>query len=62
MNYVHNNEAYCTHQKYTSKELSQLGNNGIVLELGVGNGSSPLMYEFCKSNPKFTAIPLSSAY
>ena len=54
MNYVHNNEAYCTHQKYTSKELSQLGNNGIVLELGVGNGSSPLMYEFCKSNPKFT--------
>tara|TARA_Y100000004_G_C8805500_1_gene365306 strand:+ start:121 stop:672 length:552 start_codon:yes stop_codon:yes gene_type:complete len=51
MNYVHNNEAYCTHQKYTSEELDKLGDNAVVLELGVGNGSSPLMYEFCKNNP-----------
>lgn len=51
MNYVHNNDAYCTHQKYTSEELDKLGDNAVVLELGVGNGSSPLMYEFCKNNP-----------
>jgi hypothetical protein len=56
MNYVHNNDAYCTHQKYTSNELSQLGDNSFVLELGVGNGSSPLMYEFCKKNPNATVI------
>lgn len=51
MNYVHNNDAYCTHQKYTKEELSKLGDSAVVLELGVGNGSSPLMYEFCKNNP-----------
>lgn len=51
MNYVHNNDAYCTHQKYTMKELNNLKSNSCVLELGVGNGSSPLMYEFCKDNP-----------
>lgn len=51
MNYVHNNDAYCTHQKYTKKELDNLKSNSYVLELGVGNGSSPLMYEFCKDNP-----------
>lgn len=51
MNYVHNDNAYCTHQKYTKKELDNLKPNSYVLELGVGNGSSPLMYEFCKDNP-----------
>lgn len=56
MNYVHNNDAYCTHQKYTNNELSQLGDNSFVLELGVGNGSSPLMYEFCNKNPNVTVI------
>jgi len=54
MNYVHNNDVYCTHQKYTSEELDKLGDNAVVLELGVGNGSSPLMYEFCKENPTCT--------
>lgn len=54
MNYVHNTDVYCTHQKYTSEELSKLKDNSIVLELGVGNGSSPLMYEFCKENPTCT--------
>lgn len=56
MNYVHNGDAYCTHQKYTEEELSKLGKNSIVLELGIGNGSSPLMYEFCKENANSTVI------
>jgi hypothetical protein len=56
MNYVHNNDAYCTHQKYTSEELDNLKSNSVVLELGVGNGSSPLMYEFCKNNPDSTVV------
>jgi hypothetical protein len=54
MDYIHNNNAYCTHQKYTNKELDNLKSNSFVLELGVGNGSSPLMYEFCKNNPDST--------
>lgn len=54
MNYVHNNDAYCTHQNYTKEELSKLDKNPLILELGVGNGSSPLMYEFCKNNPDAT--------
>jgi hypothetical protein len=44
-------DAYCTHQQYTKRELDKLKAKSIVLELGVGNGSSPLMYEFCKNNP-----------
>lgn len=56
MNYVHNNDAYCTHQNYTKQELSNLSDGSIVLELGVGNGSSPLMYEFCKNNSSSTVI------
>lgn len=52
MNYVHNNDAYCTHQNYTKNELNKLSEDSIVLELGIGNGSSPLMYEFCKNNPE----------
>ena len=56
MNYVHNNDAYCTHQKYTSEELDNLKSNSVILELGVGNGSSPLMYEFCKNNPDSTVV------
>jgi len=56
MNYIHNNDAYCTHQKYTRQELLKLNDNSIVLELGVGNGSSPLMYDFCKNNPNVTVI------
>jgi hypothetical protein len=54
MSYVHNDDAYCTHQKYTREELSNLGKTPIILELGVGNGSSPLMYEFCKNNSDAT--------
>jgi hypothetical protein len=50
------NDAHYTHEKYTSNELSQLGDNSFVLELGVGNGSSPLMYEFCKKNPNVTVL------
>lgn len=56
MNYVHNNDAYCTHQKYTIAELEKLKKNSIVIELGVGNGSSPLMYDYCKNNPDSTVI------
>jgi hypothetical protein len=54
MDYVHNNDAYCTHQKYTKKELNNLPSNAKILELGIGNGSSPLMYEFCQNNPDAT--------
>lgn len=56
MGYFYNNDAYCTHQKYTQNELNNLSPNAYVLELGVGNGSSPLMYEFCKNNPESTVI------
>lgn len=54
MKYEYNNDVYCTHQKYTNEELSNLKYNAKVLELGIGNGSSPLMYEFCKNNPNAT--------
>ena len=49
-------DAYATHQEYTKKELESLKGKKIVLELGVGNGSSPLMYNFCKNNPKARVI------
>jgi hypothetical protein len=49
-------DAYCTHQEYTKKELENLKSKSYVLELGIGNGSSPLMYEFCKNNPKSTVV------
>lgn len=49
-------DAYCTHQEYTKRELENVSKKSVVLELGVGNGSSPLMYEFCKNNPKATVI------
>lgn len=56
MNYIHNNDAYCTHQKYTQRELLNLKKKSIILELGTGNGSSPLMYDFCKKNKNSTVI------
>lgn len=43
--------AYYTHQQYLQKELDTLSNKSLVLELGIGDGSCPLMYQFCKSNP-----------
>lgn len=49
-------DVFATHQKYTEQELSKLKAKSCVLELGVGNGSSPLMYEFCKNNPSSTVI------
>lgn len=42
---------FFTHQKYLLRELNALPNNSIVFELGIGEGSSPLMYDFCKNNP-----------
>jgi hypothetical protein len=51
---------YFTHQQYLSKELSALNNNSIVLELGIGEGSSPLMYDFCKNNPDSTVYAFDS--
>ena len=47
---------YITHQEYLKKELLSLRNSAVILELGVGNGSSPLMYDFCKKNPKSKVI------
>jgi hypothetical protein len=44
--------AYYTHQKYLKRELDSLKKTAKVLELGVGDGSSPLMYEFCQKNPR----------
>lgn len=46
--------AYHTHQPYTKSELEKLCKKSKVLELGLGFGSSPLMYEFCKNNPNST--------
>jgi hypothetical protein len=46
-----NFDEYTTHKKYTELELNKLKSRSHVLELGIGNGSSPLMYEFCKNNP-----------
>jgi len=42
---------FATHEQYTREELSKLKSDAKVLELGIGEGSSPLMYEFCKNNP-----------
>lgn len=42
---------YITHQKYLLKELNNLPDKAIILELGIGEGSSPLMHDFCKNNP-----------
>jgi hypothetical protein len=41
---------YYTHQKYLESELSNLPAYSKVLELGIGDGSSPLMYKFCENN------------
>jgi hypothetical protein len=45
---------FATHEKFTKEELSKLNSDAQVLELGIGEGSSPLMYEFCKNNPDAT--------
>lgn len=42
---------YHTHQKYLKEELNKLPQNAHVLELGVGDGSSPIMSEYCLNNP-----------
>ena len=41
---------YYTHQKYLKEELEKLPENSRILELGVGDGSSSLMSEYCLSN------------
>mgnify|MGYP003659572070 FL=1 len=60
-------DGYYTHQEYLSKELSLLKPDAIVLELGVGDGgskdakgSSLLMYQFAKENPKATVYAFES--
>lgn len=45
---------FTTHEQYTRKELSKLRSDAQVLELGTGECSSSLMYEFCKNNPDAT--------
>ncbi len=42
---------YYTHQKYLKRELDNLKDGSLILELGIGHGSCPLMYEYCKKNP-----------
>lgn len=44
--------SYYTHQEYLKRELLSLKKTAKVLELGVGEGSSPIMHEFCKNNPR----------
>lgn len=51
---MQNFNGYYTHQSYLKKELDNLVSGSIVLELGIGEGSSSLMYEFCKNNPHIT--------
>ena len=45
---------FATHEQYTREELSKLRSDAQILELGTGEGSSPLMYEFCKNNSDAT--------
>ena len=42
---------YYTHQEYLKEELNKLPQNAHVLELGVGDGSSSIMSDFCLNNP-----------
>jgi hypothetical protein len=42
--------SFYTHQKYLKEELEKLPENSRILELGVGDGSSSLMSEYCLSN------------
>lgn len=51
---------FYTHQKYLQQELDSLKSTAIILELGVGEGSSPLMYEFCKKNKKAKVFAFES--
>jgi hypothetical protein len=51
---------YYTHQKYLQEELTRLQPKSVVLELGAGEGSSPLMYEYCKNNPTSKVISFES--
>ena len=60
MEELNNDISFMTHQIYTSKELSKLNKNAVIVELGIGNGSSPLMYEFCKNNPDSKVLSFES--
>lgn len=52
--------AYYTHQKYLRRELKALARNAKVLELGVGEGSSSVMHDFCRLNPDSRVIAYES--
>ena len=49
-------DPYSTHKEYTEIEIKKLKSKSSVLELGVGHGSSPIMYEFCKNNPSANVL------
>lgn len=53
--------AYYTHQKYLQKEIDNLKNGSILLELGVGVGSSSVIHNNCKTK-NITAIAFESDY
>jgi hypothetical protein len=42
---------YYTHRPFLQRELDKLGPDSLVIELGVGDGSSLLLHEFAKKNP-----------
>jgi hypothetical protein len=51
---------YFTHKEYLKKELASLKSDAVVLELGIGDGSSPLMYDFCRDNPIAKVVGLET--
>ena len=42
---------YYTHREYLQQELERLKDGSVVLELGVGDGSSEVMGKFAKLHP-----------
>ena len=47
---------FYTHRPFLKEQLDKLKDNTVVLELGVGDGSSLLMKEYCESNGKHKVL------
>jgi hypothetical protein len=45
-----------THRPFLKEQLDKLKDNAVVLELGVGDGSSSLMKEYCESSDKHKVL------
>ena len=51
---------YYTHRPYLKTQLDSLGSKARVLELGTGDGSGPLMQDFCQKNPEATVTAIET--